>query len=309
MDSYSIIVLTMRDVIFKVLYVGSRGLRRISSILSKAALKNAPDGIQQSMVIASTSYDMVRESDEPFYAEQYWNIIYPFFGGITESAQCLDLGCGQGRLSLKLAKNFPKGRVFACDISGSAIASAMRYADEAGVSNVEFTNKSIEDALRSYNEARFDIVIMTEVAFFYPDWYSQLPRILKVLLPNGLLIMSFRSQLFNGWCIARERLWHNVGMLLEKRRGHIFDSLTEFNWHISRELYSIFTSVPGLELLKLQGIGVCSGIPGDPHEQICKPSLLDTQEKAKLMELELELGKTVPDAGRYILTVARKTNG
>jgi hypothetical protein len=62
----------------------------------------------------------------------------------------------------------------------------------------------------------------------------------------------------------------------------------------------------GLDLLELCGIGVCSGIPGDPHDHIVQPSQLDSGEKDHLMRLELELGRSVPDAGRYMLTVARK---
>jgi len=68
----------------------------------------------------------------------------------------------------------------------------------------------------------------------------------------------------------------------------------------------LFVNKYRLELLELRGLGVCSGIPGDPHDSICQPSQLTIEERDKLMELELELGKTVPDAGRYILAVLRK---
>jgi hypothetical protein len=134
-------------------------------------------------------------------------------------------------------------------------------------------------------------------------------EIMRVLRPGALLLMSFRSQYFDALYLVRGRLWHNMGMLLEKRRGHIFDGLVEFSWQTSEEIRSLLTCGHGLELLEQCGIGVCSGIPGDPHDHIVRPSQLDSGEKNHLMELELELGRNVPDAGRYILVVAKKPDG
>ena len=62
-----------------------------------------------------------------------------------------------------------------------------------------------------------------------------------------------------------------------------------------------------LEVLRTAGIGVCSGITGDPHALITRPGILSPNAKPYLMTAELELGTVAPDAGRYILTVARRT--
>jgi hypothetical protein len=57
--------------------------------------------------------------------------------------------------------------------------------------------------------------------------------------------------------------------------------------------------------LDLRGIGVCSGISADPHDSICQPSELNDDERVKSMGLEIELGKSVLDGGRYMLAIVR----
>lgn len=254
----------------------------------------------------STRYDMVSAPDEPYYADQYWLVISPVLMGMPEEVQCLDLGCSQGRFSLRLANRFPQGKVQACDLSEPAITAARRNADEASLRNVEFRVESIGQTLKYCGTESQDIVMMTEVTFFYPDWRLQMAEIMRVLRPGALLLMSFRSQYFDALCLVHGRLWHNTDMLLEKRRGYILDGQLEFSWQTSREIRSLLTCKYGLDLLELCGIGVCSGIPGDPHDYIVRPSQLDSGEQDHLMKLEIELGRSVPDAGRYILALAQK---
>ena len=54
----------------------SRVLAKLSRIASSLAHKWEPIDIQQRSVIQSTRYNMVTASDEPYYAEQYWHIIF-----------------------------------------------------------------------------------------------------------------------------------------------------------------------------------------------------------------------------------------
>jgi 2-polyprenyl-3-methyl-5-hydroxy-6-metoxy-1,4-benzoquinol methylase len=296
----------MDNLRYRSLRFGSRVFGKICRTLNSLASRFAPDDIQETLVRGSTRYDMINAPDEPYYAEQYWRLISPFLVGMPEEAQCLDLGCSQGRFSLQLAIQFPQGKVLACDISETAIAAARRNAEEAGLPNIEYRVDSIAQTLQSCGTESQDIVMMTEVTFFYPDWQLQMAEIMRVLRPGALLLISFRSQYFDALCLVRGRLWHNTGMLLEKRRGHIFDTQLEFSWQTSEEIRALLSGDLRLKLLLLCGIGVCSGIPSDPHDCIVRPSQLDSVEKNHLMRLEIELGRNVPDAGRYILAVARK---
>jgi ubiquinone/menaquinone biosynthesis C-methylase UbiE len=251
---------------------------------------------------------MVNAPDEAYYAEQYWRVIIPSLKDVHEEAQCLDLGCSQGRFSLRMAKHFPQGKILACDFSESAILAARRNADDATLSNIEFRAESIRQMLRSCASESQHIVMMTEVTFFYPEWRAQMPEILRVLRPGGLLVMSFRSQYFDALCLARARLWHNADMLIDQRRGRLFDSQLEYSWQTSQEIRSLLIRDCGLDLLELFGVGVCSGIPGDPHERIMRPCLIDPGDRDHLMRLEMALGGGIPDAGRYILALAHKKN-
>ncbi len=296
----------MSSLLFQPLRFGSRVFGKISKTLNRLSFGFAPKDIQETIVRGSTRYDMVNAPDEPYYAEQYWRVISPLLVEMPEEPQCLDLGCSQGRFSLRLAKRWPQGKVLACDISDSAIAAARRNADEAGLRNVEFRTESIGQALLSCGPESQDIVMMTEVTFFYPKWREQMSEIIRVLRPGALLLMSFRSQYFDALCLVRGRFWHNTGMLLEERKGYIFDGQVEFSWQTSGEIRSLLTCEHGMELLELCGIGICSGIPADPHDHIVRPSQLDSGEQDYLMRIELELGHSVPDAGRYILAVAQK---
>jgi len=147
---------------------------------------------------------------------------------------------------------------------------------------------------------------MTDVTFYYPEWLSQMSRIIGILRPGALLVMSFRSQYFDSLLVARGRCWHNVDLLLEERRGHIFDSQKEFSWQTSDEIRFLLTREYKLDLHELAGVGVCSGVSGDPHDHIVRPSQLDAAGQVALKKMEMELGRRVPDAGRYMLAVAQK---
>jgi SAM-dependent methyltransferase len=223
---------------------------------------------------------------------------------LPRNARVLDLGCGQGRLTGKLGRLFAEGTVVGCDLSKGAIAQARGY--EAETPNVEFRQQSISDCLREFDDRSIDAILLIEVTFFYPSWRDSLPRMIAMLKPSGLLIVSFRSQYFDALCLAKGRCWDEVELLLHKRAGPLFMSATEFTWQTSREIRTLLVDELGLELLILNGIGGCSGLPGDPHESICRPSDLTEPEQLRLMELELAVGHTVPDGGRYILAIARK---
>lgn len=251
---------------------------------------------------------MVASPDEPYYAEQYWTVMIPHLRTLPKSAQALDLGCGQGRFALRLGRLFANGRVVGCDVSAMAIAQAEAYARRDLVGNVTFRVQQIADCLEEFSESSVDAILLTEVTFFYPEWERDLSRTIRTLRPGGILVVSFRSQYFNALSLVHRRRWDGAEVILRHRKGAIYGSPPVFTWQTSEEIRALLVEDNGLELLELRGIGVCSGIPGDPHDHICRPSQLSSGEREDLMRLELELGKSVPDGGRYILAVARRPN-
>lgn len=233
-------------------------------------------------------------------------MIQPSLAALPRDAIVLDLGCGQGRLAIRLAQAVPEGRVTGCDVSAEAVAAAARHALGDGVSNVEFTAQSISDCLGGLASASVHAVIMTEVTFFHPDWRRDLGEAVRVLKPGGLAFVSFRPQYFFALLLVRARRWDEIETVLTARQGRILGGTTTFTWQAADEIRGVLGTELGLERVELTGIGACSGIAGDPHDGVCRPSTLAESERRQLMALELALGRQLPDAGRYILTTGRK---
>jgi SAM-dependent methyltransferase len=296
----------MKKQIFLLFRFGAMAAKKVSNIFWGIAQRLKPEDYQQSTVIGSTAYSMVNSPDEPYYAQQYWTIISQYLTSMPEDARALDLGCSQGRLSKKLGERFCKGTVSGCDISSSAIQEAEHYAVTHSLDNIEFHVQSISECLADVKKESCDVILHTEVAFFYPDWKSDLPNIIESLKPGGILAISLRSQYFNALCLARDHRWESVDKVVNCREGEIVDPGTTFTWQTSSEIESLFIKEDKVELLEIRGIGVCSGISADPHDFICQPSQLNDKNRQKLMQLELEVGKSAPDSGRYILAIVRK---
>lgn len=262
---------------------------------------------QVSDVIRSTRHDMASDPDEAYYAAQYWHWISPALSRLPRNMTCLDLGCGQGRFAVKVAEHFPEGRVVGVDISAAAIAAARQRAVERHVEGrTTFVADDIEAFLERQGCGLVNLVLLTEVTFFWPSWREWLKRICDLLPPGGLVCIAFRSQYFDALCIARQGLWSNVPDVLRERKGRILGGKTVFTWQTSAEVRELLVGDMGLELVQMVGIGCASGLRGDPLDGIARPSLLDGAARQRLMELELSLGPTLPDAGRYMLAIASR---
>ena len=290
---------------YMILFSLSRIFGKIARLFSSLALNFIGEDSQNQSILGSAKYDMVSSPDEIFYLNQYWSIIYPKLDKIKNNAKILDLGCGQGRFSAQMAANFPEGFVEGCDISPLAIKAAKKYAHKLKLTNIEFTQRTINDFIAQKKDEYYDIVILTEVTFFYPAWLNDLLDISRVLKPGGILILANRSQYFNALYLAKSRQLSQTDLLLNSRKGRLFGDETTYTWQRSDEIKKIILERLNFNMIELFGIGVCSGIPGDPHDY-CRPSLLSSDQREQLSRLELELGAIIPDAGRYILTISQK---
>lgn len=295
------------SVIYTIFSFVSDSLRWLSNLSARCAQRWLPPDIHEKNVIRSTEYDMVLSPDEEYYGDQYWRVLNTCITNLPKNSICLDLGCGQGRFALRLADQFPDSRVIACDISSRAIKMARAHAEKRDVGNIDYRVQTITDCLTSLEDNAVDLILMLEVAFFHPCWKKDLSKALHILKPGGYIAVSFRPQYFYALSLVKNRFFWNIEMLVNKREGNLFGAGTLFTWQTSEEIIRLLEKEYGLELLDIRGIGVCSGISGDPHSCICRPSLLEDRERDQLMDLELELGKSLPDGGRYILAVAKKS--
>jgi len=218
----------------------------------------------------------------------------------------LDLGCGQGRLTLRLARwcAAAGGQVVGVDLSEAAITRARRYAQSAGQSNVDYIVADVSAYLADVADGSIDAVVLTELLFFHPDPAGVLREARRALRGSGVLFCSLRSQYFHALLTARYRMWEQADAVVSGRKGRLLGGETWQTWQTSAEARMLLEEC-GFKLLRLVAIGACSGLPGDPHAPMAIPSTLPATEQKHLAALERAIAETVPDGGRYMLAVAR----
>ncbi len=220
-----------------------------------------------------------------------------------KTATVLDLGCGQGRLSIPLS-SFSK-KVIGVDFTPQAIEKANYYSSKHDCCNTTFILSDIHSYVKECSESCFDAVLLTEVTFFLPCYKQVLSEIWRILKTNGVAFISFRSQYFYTLHSLRNKKWESAKITIEQREGYLFSNQTWFSWHTKQDIISLLTGI-GFSQIDCVGIGPCSGIGGDPLAVIARPSLLDKWEQSQLLDIELKLARSYADCGRYILAVARK---
>ena len=259
---------------------------------------------------SARAHNMLKDVDEQYYAAQYWAVIKKNLDELrcNPAGKYLDLGCGQGRLTIPLAQwcSNAGGIVSGIDFSDSAINQAKRYALQAGQNNIEFHIADAGPYIRSLDKNSSDGIFVLEMLYFHADFQDILKQCVRVLKPDAVLIVSLRSQYFYALDLVKEGTLEGIPMLLEKRSGRLFAGDVWFNWNTSKEIESLFTRDLGLKVIDLFGIGCCSGISGDPHASVALPSHLSQPDRDVLMQLETAVGYSLPDSGRYIMVVSRK---
>jgi len=291
--------------VFTVLRLISRVLQRVARQLDTWAFARAPQTLQQEVVIGSTRYNMMTAPDEPYYAEWYWDALAPIVAALPPGAAVSDLGCGQGRLSLRVAAARSDVQVVGCDLSAPAIESARSVARERSITNATFVTRPLAEHLALTPEASQHLVLMTEVTFFYPDWKSDVPGILRSLAPGGVFALAIRPTHFYALMAVQQRNWDALEQVLTQREGRLFSD-TILSWDASAEVAAWLAGIGDVLVERRVAIGAASGIAGDPLAGVCRPSSLTPDEQDRLARAEERLGEWWPDAGRYALLIARK---
>ena len=289
-------------VVKKSAYQAARLLRKIGRVLEHYSSAQA-----LALDAAMSVHDMVSNPDEQYYSSQYWHWILPElqsrFPGCN--GRILDVGCGQGRLSLRLAKWSTHGSVTGIDLSSSAIEAARSYSQALGLQNLMFHQGDALDFLSQLQPESIDIVVMTEVAFVMPNYRDVISRIRELLKSGGLFFPAFRSQYFNILFSIGARSWESVKLVRDAREGHLGDGTTWFSWHNPEDVKQLLATA-GFDLIRLCGIGIASGIKGDPLASVAQPSALSPGELERLAEIEVALAEQYAACGRYILATAVK---
>lgn len=256
-----------------------------------------------------TRYDMVKHPDEPYYARQYLHWILPELADRypERHIRIVDLGCGQGRLSIPLAEWCASGQgtVAGADLTPAAVAQARSYAANRSLTNASFYEKDVLDFAQALDDESADAILLIEVSFILPSYRQVLKEAARILRPGGVLFAAFRSQYFNLLHTVSGRLWDAAETVLAEREGHIFGGPTWLGWQTPEDVHHLLAEA-GMSVLKLRGIGACSGVKGDSLASVARPSQLSPKEQARLMKIECEIAEQYAACGRYILAIAEK---
>lgn len=105
--------------------------------------------------------------------------------GIAEGWTHLDIGCGGGLFAEEMAKHGAK--VTGLDVSIEAIEVARKHAELSNL-GIDYRVGSIEALVEA--KERFDVITALEVVEHVADLKSFLTAAVKLLKPNGLLIIA-----------------------------------------------------------------------------------------------------------------------
>lgn len=112
------------------------------------------------------------------------NIIKKFLGDL-ENVSILDIGCGDGSLSLQFLSD--TNHLTLVDISDNMLEVVKERVPEKFTGNVRLVNDSFE-AIK--DEEKFDVILCVGVIAHVPVVEDLFSKIASVLKPNGLLIIE-----------------------------------------------------------------------------------------------------------------------
>lgn len=108
---------------------------------------------------------------------------------IPRGASALDIGCGNGVVTLRLAEAVGReGNVLGIDLNPEALEAARTAAQAAGYSNIEFRVQDI--ASLAEGRAQFDVITCRRVLMYLPDQVAALRALHAALRPGGVLVLQ-----------------------------------------------------------------------------------------------------------------------
>ncbi|MFA4850350.1 MAG: class I SAM-dependent methyltransferase [Methanoregula sp.] len=269
----------------------------LSAIRGKWYQFFCPSNYQEYAIVHTASrYDMTRAPSEQYYADIYLNFIridlQSHFG--ERKISILDAGCGQGRLSLPLAA--AGHSVIGLDLSPDAIDNARSYTLKRGL-EVEYIVSDLNNLDSEIKNRKFDCIICLEVLYMARDPWKIIRSFLNHLKKGGLLIVSLRTRYYYQLlAVSNKRM--NDPVFDATKDGGIVNGLY-FNWGTRKKWIAVCDSL-GLDPKFCYGIGIFSGIPGDPFANICIPSNLSNSNRQNLKKIEISNAEENADYGRYI---------
>jgi ubiquinone/menaquinone biosynthesis C-methylase UbiE len=103
--------------------------------------------------------------------------------GQDAGTRLLDIGCGTGQLTDRLARKWPSVTVVGCDFSEGMLArAAARSPDLSWV--------RADAGCLPFEDQAFDLITSTEAFHWFPDQDAALAEFFRVLAPGGQLLLA-----------------------------------------------------------------------------------------------------------------------
>jgi 2-polyprenyl-3-methyl-5-hydroxy-6-metoxy-1,4-benzoquinol methylase len=109
---------------------------------------------------------------------------------LANGIRALDLGCGRGRVLMRLAELFPKSAFFGMDLSREAIGAAREEASRLGLSNLTFTAVDLTDFDETSEPESFDFIATFDAIHDQARPLNVLKGIHRALRPDGVYLMQ-----------------------------------------------------------------------------------------------------------------------
>ena len=100
----------------------------------------------------------------------------------------LDLGCGNGALTLQAGAAVAPGRVVGIDLSSAMLGNGRARAAAEGRSNVSFIHGDAQ--VYAFEPGSFDVVVSNAGAMFFDDQDAAFTNLRRALKPGGRIICS-----------------------------------------------------------------------------------------------------------------------
>ena len=279
--------------------------RILKKITSKFEILIGDRNLQESYIKNSNYNHSMVDLNEKYYLNQYLFHCKKHLDNLPNNFRCLDLGSGDGRFVMYILKNYKDALIEACDIDKKSLKLIYKKINSKLKTRVVLENTSITEKLKAVT-GYYDLILFTEVAIYLPNWEESFSKAVSLLNKNGIIIFSTRSQYYQALSVIKNKNFKNLNLVMNRREGEIFDrQKTVFTWNTSKEIKDIFFKNK-LEILNTTGIGCLSGIENDIISYN-EPKNLNEKQQKTLLESEAIIGDLLPDAGRYILTIGKKT--
>ncbi|MGH7927724.1 MAG: class I SAM-dependent methyltransferase, partial [Candidatus Binatia bacterium] len=140
--------------------------------------------------------------------------ILPLVPGLADKLaagiKMLDVGCGRGRVMIRLAELFPKSRFTGMDLSSEAVLFAWKEAAEKKLRNVEFIVANLSDFDEKAEREAFDLITTFDAVHDQAKPLNVLKGIQRALKPDGVYLM----QDIKGSSHVHKNIDHPLGTVL-----------------------------------------------------------------------------------------------